>query len=59
MRWTNYLALIALLMTAALFAWAGGMARPYAAFGGEDVGAICIAVYAIHDFLEAREEAKR
>lgn len=46
-----YLKLVATIALGVFLAWLGGLSRPYAAFGGEDVLAICITALAVHNYI--------
>ena len=48
--------LVLTLALALAIAYAGGLTRPYDAFGGEDMLALTIAVYGIYNAVTARKE---
>lgn len=50
--------LILTLALATAISYAGGLTRPYDAFGGEDMLALTIAVYGIYNAVTARKERK-
>lgn len=56
----HYLKLAATIALAFFLAWLGGLTRTYAAFGGEDVLALCIIALAVHNYIadKRREEQK-
>lgn len=59
MKWSDVFELIGFIALALSLQWLGGLTRPYAAFGGEDILALLLIGYAIHEFLEKRREARR
>jgi hypothetical protein len=50
---------IVMITLAAFVAYIGGMTRPYEAFGGEDMLALVLVVYALHDFVVDMKAHKR
>ena len=52
----KYLKAIIAVVLGAAFCWAGGLTRPYAAFGGEEVVLICAVVYAARILTKKEEE---
>ena len=43
--------LAATILFAVFLAWFGGLARPYSAFGGEDVLALCVTAQALYNYF--------
>lgn len=54
----KYLNLLILILAALFVAWFGGLSRPYAAFGGEDVLALLIVTEAIRRYIEENKREK-
>lgn len=54
----KYLNFAALVLAALFVTWFGGLSRPYAAFGGEDVLALLIVAEAVHRYIEENKREK-
>ena len=52
----KYLNLFGLILAALFVAWIGGLSRPYAAFGGEDVLAWLIIIEAIRKYINDKKK---